>query len=232
MKLIFENSPQSLLDSVQAGSAEILKSTSVTGVDFQFDDTPEGRWQQLALAAQGTRLWSNKVNRNSPLWAGKLPTTDAEIELVLRDLEFAEMRAKTLASYKVCYIGRSYVQPRNLLVIDHKRTPADRHDATLTKPLRDLLSAAPFDWWGSLGIVSASSPARLSAFLEDHQDVVPMAYTNGATAKLKFAGRDYVHLGTPTPDSNYGVDMRVRSNRLSAEMAQPPVVEEDEEPQQ
>lgn len=225
MKLIFENAPQSLLDEVQAGSAEILKSTSVTGVDFQYtNDTPEGRWTQLVMASKGTRLWSDRPNKLSPLYAGKLPTTDREIELILRDLEYSQLRTNIVADYNVCYIGRTYVQPRNLIVIDHKKA-AERQDVHLSEPLRDLLTAAPFDWWGSLGIVSSGSPDRLVAFLDGHPDVVPLTYTTGGMAKLKYAGREFVHLGVPRPDSDYGIDMRVRSNALFNKPIDPPRVD-------
>lgn len=222
MKLIFENAPQPLLDDVQAVSAEILKSTSVTGVDFQYDNvSAESRWTQLVMAAQGTRLWSNRPNPHSPLYAGKLPKNDREIELIMRDLEFARMRAEVVAEYNVCYIGRTYVQPRNLLVIDHKKA-GERQNVALSEPLRDLLTAAPFDWWGSLGIVSSGSPDRLVDFLDAHPDVVPLTYSTGGMAKLKYAGREFVHLGTPKPTSDYGIDMRVRSNALFNKPIDPP----------
>lgn len=219
MKLIFENAPQSLFEALDSNEAEILKSTSVAGVDFQYDDTPEGRWEQMKLAAEGARLWSDTPNPNSPLYAGPLPKDYHDIELVLADAEFAANRAKYYADFKVTYIGRTDIDPRNLLVVDHKRAEDQRHDTVLRDALRDALSAAPADWWGSLGIVSAGSSKRLEGFLEALPDVIPMAYSSGAVSKLKFAGREYAHLLSPKPEAEYGVDMRQRTNDLSARLA-------------
>lgn len=219
MKLILENASRELTEYIQSHSADILKSTSVTGVDFQYDDTGEGRWDQLVLASQGARLWSDRVNRNSPLYAGPLPTTSRGVEMVLADLRYTKQQLDFYKSFGVVYIGRVEVDPRNLLVIDHKKA-VERHDVHLSEPLSAFLSALPADWWGSLGIVSAGSVDKLQTFMEAIPDAVPLVYTSGAAAKLRFFGLDFVELDEPKrletgkPDLKYGRDVRGQTNSM------------------
>lgn len=219
MKLILENASRELTEYIQSHSADILKSTSVTGVDFQYDDSGEGRWNQLVLASQGTRLWTDRTNKNSPLYAGPLPTTHRGVEMMIADLVYTKQQLDFYKGFGVVYIGRVEVDPRNLLLIDHKKATA-RHDVHLSEPLSAFLSALPADWWGSLGIVSAGSVDKLQAFLEAIPDAVPLVYSPGAAAKLRFFGLDFVELDEPKlletgkPDLKYGRDVRGRTNSL------------------
>jgi hypothetical protein len=164
-------------------------------------------------------LWSNTANKNSPIYAGPLPSTGREADLVIADLVYTKQQLDFFKSFGVVYIGRVEVDPRNLLVIDHKKAK-ERHDVHLSEPLGALLSASPADWWGSLGVVSAGSVDKLQAFVEAMPDVVPLVYSTGAAAKLKFFGLEYVHLDEPklledgNPNLRYGRDMRGRANSL------------------
>jgi hypothetical protein len=219
MNLILENASRELTEYIQSHSADILKSTSVTGVDFQYDDTGEGRWNQLVLASQGARLWTDRTNKNSPLYAGPLPTDYRGVEMMIADLSYTQQQLDFYKSFGVVYIGRVEVDPRNILVIDHKKTK-ERHDVHLSEPLGAFLSALPADWWGSLGIVSAGSVDKLQAFLEAIPDAVPLVYTPGAAAKLRFFGLDFVELEEPKrletgkPDLKYGRNVRGLTNSL------------------
>lgn len=224
MKLILEDASPELFEYIQSHSADILKSTTVSGVDFQYDNTGRGRWNQMVLAAQGARLWSNKPNKDSPLYAGPLPSNPRGVDLMIADLIYTKQQLDFHKKFGVTYIGRVHLDPRSMLVLDHKK-PADRHDVALSEPLDALLSASPANWWGSMGIVSAGNVEKLEAFVNTYLDTIPMVISTGAAAKMKFAGRDYVHLNDPKftdtgkPDIQYGLEMRGRVNDLSKKLA-------------
>lgn len=218
MNLILQDAPEDLIEYIQPKLVENLESTSVSGVDFQYDDTAVGRWNQLVLAGQGSRLWSDKENRNSPLYAGRLPKNAKEADLLIADLLYTQGRLDRFKAHRVTYIGRVALDPRNILVIDHKKA-AERQDVHLSEALSAVLSASPKDWWGSLGIVSSGNPDALESFLNSMPDVIPMAYSAGAAAKLKYAGREFVTLEEPKPSLTYGMNMRGSTNDLSRKLA-------------
>lgn len=220
-KLILENASNTLIEQARRMAAAMNVETEVSDVDFTYDESPEGRWTQLVLASQGTRLWSNTANSNSPLYAGKLPEEgdDRVMKLVILDLAYAKQSFDFFKKFGVTYIGRINVDPRDIIVVDHKKA-ADRHDVVLSEDIKNLLASAPATWWGAVGIVSAGNPDKLDAFINTLMDVVPIVFTTGAAAKLKYAGREYVHLGKPTADPRYGIDMREAAYRLSNKLAQ------------
>lgn len=221
MKLILDEAPLDLIRYIRdhlpaslAGSVEIISPDEI-----EYNDSALGRWTQLALAGEGARLWSNTVNSNSPIHAGPLPSTGKAADLVLADLVYTKQQLDFFKGFGVTYIGRVEVDPRNLLVIDHKKAK-ERHDVHLSEPLAALLSASPADWWGSLGVVSAGSVDKLQAFLEAMPDVVPVVYSAGAAAKLRYLDIDHVQLEEPkyledgSPDLKYGRNMRGLANSL------------------
>lgn len=139
--------------------------------------------------------------------------------MVIADLVYTKQQLDFYRSFGVVYIGRVEVDPRTLLVIDHKKAK-ERHDVHLSEPLGALLSASPADWWGSVGVVSAGSVDKLQAFMEAIPDVVPMVYSEGAAAKLRYLDLDFIQLEEPkyledgTPDLKYGRNMRGLANSL------------------
>jgi len=221
MKLILDEAPIALIEYISTHLPESLRGeVEVASPDeFEYNDSALGRWTQLVLAGEGARLWSNTVNKNSPIYAGNLPSTSREADLAIADLVYTKQQLDFYKSFGVTYIGRVEVDPRNLLVIDHKKAK-ERHDVYLSEPLGALLSASPADWWGSLGVVSAGSVDKLQAFVEAMPDVVPLAYTDGAAAKLRYLDVDHVKLDEPkyledgSPDLRYGRNMRGLANSL------------------
>lgn len=221
MKLILDEAPKELIEYVVRHLPAVLKdAVEIISLDgLEYNDSALGRWTQLVLAGEGARLWSNSANKNSPLYAGPLPTTGKEADLVIADLVYTTQQLDFFKQFGVVYIGRVEVDPRNLLVIDHKKA-IERHDVHLSQALGALLSAAPSDWWGSLGVVSAGSVDKLEAFMSAMPDVVPLVYSTGAAAKLNYFSLDYVHLDEPkylengNPNLKYGRDMRGRANSL------------------
>lgn len=221
MKLILDEAPQELIEYIRDNLPESLEgAVEVVSLDgIEYNDSALGRWTQLVLAGEGARLWSNTVNKNSPIYAGLLPSTWKGADLVIADLVYTKQQLDFYKSFGVTYVGRVEVDPRNILVIDHKKAK-ERHDVHLSEPVGALLSASPADWWGSVGIVSAGSVDKLQAFLEAMPDVVPLTYTTGAAAKLRFFGLDFVELAEPkylennVPDLKYGRNMRGMANSL------------------
>lgn len=221
MKLILDEAPPQLIEYVHNHLPETLTGeVEIVSLDgLEYNDSALGRWTQLILAGEGARLWSNTVNRNSPIYAGPLPSTGKEADLAIADLVYTKQQLDFYRGFGVTYIGRVEVDPRNLLIVDHKK-PMERHNVHLSEALGALLSASPPDWWGSLGVVSAGSVDKLGALLEAMPDVVPLVYTDGAAAKLRFLDVDHVQLDQPAyladgkPDLKYGRDMRGQANSL------------------
>lgn len=210
---------------------------SITDLDDLSDYTPGGsfhvvdllsesielyRWEQLAYASRGARVWSNNnwFWEDSPVWAGKVPEAD-KIRKVFVDASNAETRAGHFASFGVNYIGRTKLNPRNIFVLDNKKgNPL--HDPAKDASLEALYGSLPDDWWGSCGFVSSGNPDKLGAFLDEFQgDVIPLAFTTGAFSKLKYLGLEYVEMGVPDGTSAYGVTAREASNRLSYKLSEP-----------
>lgn len=173
------------------------------------------RWHQLLLASKGARLFSNDFDEDSPIYAGTVPPAD-KVRRAAVDATTAETRARHMANYGVNYIGRTKYSPRNVFILDNKKgNPL--HDPTKDAILEALYASLPDDWWGSCGFVSTGNVERLEAFLrsDDMLSVIPLGYTSGARAKLKFMGLEYVEAGTPRNDPKYGIEIRDRANRLS-----------------
>jgi hypothetical protein len=193
-----------------------------------FDDLADAsRWKQLYLATLGARAFTDRLDENSPIWAGPVPDLD-KIRKISVDASFAEGRAGLFAGYGVNYVGRTKLSPRNIFILDNKKgNPL--HDPSKDAVLEALYASLPDDWWGSCGFVSASNVDTLGDFLDSFQgDVIPLAFTTGAYAKLKYLGLSYVDTGTPRNTEEFGVHVRDRANRLSYALAQPeqPEIEE------
>jgi hypothetical protein len=177
------------------------------------------RWNQLVLAAKGARVFSNDFDEDSPIYAGTVPSLE-RVRRVAVDAANAETRAGHMAQYGVNYIGRTKLSPRNVFVLDNKKgNPL--HDPSLDPTLEALYASLPDDWWGSCAFVSSGNVDRLEAFLrsDDMFSVIPLGYTPGAAAKLKYMGLEYVDAGTPTAHKRYGIEIRDKANRLSYKLS-------------
>lgn len=221
MKLFLEDAPNNLIEYLKPKLADFPETVEISGIDFLYDDSPQSRWEQLVLAAQGARLYTNKENTNSPLYAGPLPKDGPKADLIPIDLNYARKQRDYIQSFGVTYIGRTYVNPRAILVVDHKK-PAERVDVSLPETLEWILRDAPVDWWGTMAVCSTGNVDKLERLLNAIPDVIPMVLSTGSAAKVKFCGYDYVYLNEPKPgprDFRYGADMRGRTNDLSRKLA-------------
>lgn len=179
------------------------------------------RWSQLLFAKYGVRYFTDSLDENSPIWAGPVPSED-KVRKVSVDAAFAEGRAGLYADFGVNYLGRTKLDPRNIFLLDNKKgNPL--HDPAKDPVLEALYASLPEDWWGSCGFVSTANVDKLEAFLNAFPDVIPITWTTGGMAKLKFCGfPDFVHATEPKNDPNYGINIRDRANRLSYKLSLPP----------
>ena len=187
-------------------------------------DEPE-RWKHLWLASLGARLYSNRIDENhwafnSPIYVGPIPAADKTRKVAV-DGAFAEGRASYFRQFGVNYVGRANVDPQNIFVLDNKKgNPL--HDPAKDASLEALYASLPDDWWQLCGFVSTANINKLEAFFEAVSNVIPIAFTTGAKAKIGFFGFDYVDGIAPNPDPNYGVRVRDAVNRLSYKLSLTP----------
>lgn len=160
--------------------------------------TLSGRLEDNMLSSKGVRFWHNGFeDKLSPTYAGK-PTT---VEAILREAAYAEMRAEYLQSFGVQYLGRSYVAPRNVVLVD-----SEEDYRTILKNLPTGDDLAP---WSSTAFVAAPNLRTLRKFVDDHFDTNFLAYSTKDKNRLKKIGVDVGELPKPTDEPAYGV--RVRS---------------------
>lgn len=187
------------------------------------------RWEQLLLASVGARVWSDKLDENSPIYAGSVPSSD-KLRKIAVDAQVADTRFAYFKEFGVNYIGRTKLNPRNIFVLDNKKANPF-HDPSSNEALEALYASLPDDWWGSCGFVSSGNVDKLGAFLEEFQgDTIPLAFTEGAFSKLRYLNLEYVDTGTPQNNLAYGLSVRDKANRLSYALSQPenpePIVED------
>jgi hypothetical protein len=217
------------LDDLANGITDYDPMGSFHIVDTHNDLKSLSRWEQLVWASYGVRAFSNDFDEDSPIYAGMVPT-ESKVRKAAVDAANAATRAGHFAEFGVNYIGRTNLDPRNIFVLDNKKgNPL--HDPSEDATLEALYASLPADWWGSCGFVSTGNVTRLETFLASfHGDVIPLAYTSGAFAKLKFSGLEYVEVAPPVASEKYGIQVRDLANRKSYDLAQPTNKQEIEEP--
>ena len=63
------------------------------------------------------------------------------------------------------------------------------------------------EFWKESGFVSAGNVEKLEEFFEHIDHAVPITYTNGGRAKLKFFARNYVNALVPKVTDRYKFDL-------------------------
>jgi hypothetical protein len=185
----------------------------------EYEDPATQRWSEMVLASKGARLFSDHENKNSPLYAGKLPRVKTDFDKLIAGAKFADGRAAYFREFNVNYIGRTNLSPRNVILLDNKKGNA-QHSPLIDETLKPLYQHMEEDWWGSCGIVSSGNVDRLEKFFDEFIDeVVPLGYTSGSFAKLKFFGLDYAQLPVPRDDPKWGIQVREIANRLSYKLS-------------
>lgn len=206
-----------------ANASEYNANAGFHVVDIYNDFATMSRHEQLYFASLGVRAYTNKLNAESPIWAGPVPELD-KIRKISVDAAFADGRAGYFSEYGVNYVGRTKLDPRNIFVLDNKKgNPL--HDPAKDPTLEALYGSLPDDWWGSCGFVSTGNIEKLEAFFEDFPNIIPLAYTTGAFSKLKYIGREYVEMNVPNGTPEYGITAREASNRLSYKLSEPEEIE-------
>lgn len=184
---------------------------------FSDGSVADMRWQDLRLASKGVRRWTQEVDEHSPTYAGTL-TDRIEVHQIVADALFADGKTKYFDEFGVNYLGRTNLDPRTIVVVDNKGNNKE-HSPAKSPEINALLTSLPEEWWTAFAIVSSGHVEKLGNFLEMLSESLPLVYTNGAEAKLKFLGMDYNRIAEPTPDAKYGFSVREASYRLNWRLA-------------
>lgn len=183
-------------------------------VDLLSEAKEFSRWEQLVLASLGARVYTSKKEyTHSPLLAGTVPPVDKLRKISVDGLN-SDRRALAFAEFGVNYVGRTKLDPRDIFVLDNKKgNPL--HDPSKDPTLAALYESLPNDWWATCGFISSGNPDKLKAFFEDQEDVIPITWTEGGKAKLKYCEREFVSIREPDGTTEYGIEVRNEANRLS-----------------
>lgn len=218
--LVNEHDDKFISDASDAETYRSDGDSHIIDTLSNFRQKLSGRWDHLSYASHGVRVFSDDFDKNSPLYAGPVPSLDKARKVVV-DAANADTRAVHYREYGVNYVGRTKLSPRNIFVLDNKKGNPS-HDPSLDPSLEALYASLPDDWWGSCGFVSTSNVNHLGTFLEDFQgDVIPLAYTTGAFGKLRHLNYEYVDTGIPQNTPQFGIKVRDMANRLSYKLSQP-----------
>lgn len=205
-------------DYVPGSTTHIVTSLDIENIEFK--DVASERWAHLRLASLGARFWApaNKPTTQSPIYSSKaLSGSSTDLDTIVVDAVYAEGKAAYVQSLGVNYVGRTYVDPRTIVLVDYKGDKT--HDPDRDQIVHDILTSLPNDRkpesaWGAFGIVSTSNTDRLGDFLAYMEETNILSYSPGGLAKLRHLGRDYGEVGQPNSDRAYGVHLRETSARL------------------
>lgn len=175
------------------------------------------RWAHLSGAAEGKRVYGPELEylSESPMHGGDL--TDPE--QILRDAAYVDGRAKYLHDLKVKYIGRTAVDPKNIVLLDHKGSDPLGFDApNIAFLVASLPEGDELTPWSNTAFVAVKNVDHLA----DLADFMPganfVAFSESAKAKLRHIGRDFAEIEDPADFSGaplkYGIRMRAAASSL------------------
>jgi hypothetical protein len=166
--------------------------------------TAFGRFDVLHRASRGVRFWGEDGDSLNPLYAGNPESA----EKIVVDAAYAEMRAKYLDSFNIPYLGRSYVAPRTVILVDSDNLFCDRGS-----DVEKILGTLPrgkegLSAWSSFALASAPDLRKLRKFTDDHFDVNFLAYSTKDKNRLKKLGIEFGEIDKPVDEAAYGVHVR------------------------
>lgn len=179
--------------------------------------TVESRWADLNFARLGGRLWTDEEELTTASYAGKLSTGNTAQQIVI-DAAYAEGRAQFFDTLKVNYLGRVFVDPRTVVVLDNKLDNPELHPDK-SEIVGNILASlpnsdVPENSYSAIGLVTASSVKRLEKFLWFLSETNTLSVSKGASNRLEKLGRDYIQLPKPTSHPDYGIELRNASTLL------------------
>lgn len=125
--------------------------TTYVAYNISIDDSVESRFNQLALAANGSLLLSDNKNVRSPLMAGKLPDVPSRAKVYL---DYAKSRASEFRDLGLSYAGPTYQDPKNIVLSSKSNS--------YFKLINGILSEASRNWWPTVGFVRNADKESLS----------------------------------------------------------------------
>lgn len=158
---------------------------------FEGMDTAQYRILHYELAKLGGVFFTNRPfdikldGSPSPMYAGSILDPKKIVDSAI----YAQARAEKFKDLKVNYIGRTFVDPKNVIVMDNKSQ--DKNWDIIS----NLMAVAPENWWDSVAFVSTSNVDYLDSLFNDtlyYSQAV--ALTPAAGAKLRHVGVDFVDI--------------------------------------
>lgn len=175
--------------------------------EFIPEETDEYRLIHHHIARDGAVYFTGKTfspDTHPPAYVGDF----REPKRVVEAAKYAKMRSDMFKSLPVSYFGKTFTDPKNVLVIDNKGFSKN------SDFIQSVLTNAPENWWSSLAFVSTSNVAHLDKLFEDTLYYSkPVALTPAALAKLKHVGVDFVDATMFTPDARGGRLLREYTRR-------------------
>lgn len=184
----------------------------LTGNYPNHGDTAASRWSDLRFAGLGGRLWTDHEEPVVAAFAGKLNLGHTAKQIVV-DAAYAEGRAEFFQSFGVNYLGRTYQDPRTLIVMDNKTDNPELHPSK-SEDLENILATFPSsektqNSWVALALVSVGSTKKLEKFLDYLSETNVLTSSKGTSAKLdKIGDRDYLQIPKPEYTAQYGLEVR------------------------
>lgn len=163
------------------------------------------RHDLLNLASLGVRYWHDgDGDPLNPTYAGKPESA----QKIVVDAAYAEMRAAYVRSFGVTYLGRTYVAPRTVILVDSESLwPEEGSDAE--KILKNIpVGKEGLSPWSSFGLASAPDLRRLRKFVDDHWDTNFLAYSTKDKNRLKKIGVPFGEISKPVDEPGYGIEIR------------------------
>lgn len=165
---------------------------------FPGPESEDYRYSFLHLATKGVVYFTDKEftqDTRPPTYVGVF----REPRMVVEAARYAKMRSDLFEKLPVFYFGRTFTDPKNVLVIDHKGL-SKNNDL-----IEAVLLIAPDNWWNSVAFVSTGNTSHLDKLFDDTLYYSqPVALTPAALAKLKHVGVDFVDASEIDLDSKRG----------------------------
>jgi thymidylate kinase len=169
------------------------------GEDYLQDNHVDYVRKAFSEKTRESFIFANEVSPDSVL-------TDAIVEHILLDAEYAEFRAASFKGYGITsYIGMTYSDPQTVLVLDNKAknvgfNPLKSEDAAL------VLDKLRYDFLKEVAVVSSVSQTALAELLERLSMSGVVVYSQTVSSRLELMSIPHVKVDEPSDDRMYPVN--------------------------
>lgn len=136
------------------------------------------------------------------------------VDFIIKDAVYAEQRAKTFKELSSNYLGRTFIDPRTVLVVENTKNNKN-YDPRINKDAAKMLKILPNGFWETFSVVSSNNIDKLDEFLTEYiWSASPLAYGDTVKARLKFKNIPFSEIKPPEVTVNYSYHIRVMSDRV------------------